>query len=75
MSDDQAVWTPEEQERARRQLCEGHGTLRWLRRTCGMIPSDPRCTGGNEPFGGIGGKLFSLMGWAPSRKNPRWCNR
>jgi len=75
MGDDQGVWTPEEQEQARQQLCVGHGTLRWLRRLVRMIPSVPRCKGSNEPFGGIGGKLFSLMGWGPSRKNPRWCKR
>lgn len=73
MPDDEPSFTPE-QEHWRKELCVGHGTIRLYRRLARMIPSDPRCKTGNEPFGGIGGKLFSRLGRAPSRKNPGFCN-
>ena len=75
MVDNQHPLTPEEQESLRQMLCVGHGAIRWLRRLNRMIPSDPRCKTGREPFGGIGGKLYGRLGFAPSRKNPRFCNR
>src|SRR3990170_2811424 len=39
------------------------------------LPSSPRCAMCLSPFGGIGGRVLRLAGFAPSRKNPRWCNR
>jgi len=38
------------------------------------LPSAPRCKLCHNPFGGIGGKIVGLMGFAPSRKNPKLCN-
>ena len=74
MVDKQQPSTPEEQESLRREFCTGHGAIRWYVRLMRMIPTDPRCKTGREPFGGMGGKLFRVLGRAPSRKNPRFCN-
>lgn len=74
MDDQQRPLTPEEQERLRKELCTGHGAIRWYRRLMRTVPSDPRCKTGKEPFGGIGGKILGLAGRGPSRKNPRLCN-
>ena len=74
MGVDRGLMTPEEQEKWRTFLCTGHTGLRWFRRLMRLLPSEPRCTIGYEPFGGIGGKLFSLIGHVPSRKNPQLCD-
>ncbi len=74
MDADQEAWTPAKQEELRRHLCVGHGTIRLWRRFCRVMPSAPRCRLCYAPFGGIGGKLYSLAGFAPSRKNPLVCN-
>ncbi len=73
MSDDSHILTPEEQERFRKGYHIGHGAKRWWRRLFTVTPSDPRCKLCNVPFGGIGGKLFGLTAYSPSRKNPRIC--
>ena len=39
-----------------------------------LLPSNPRCNICFTPFGGIGGKITSLFGYRPSRKNPNFCN-
>jgi adenylate cyclase len=39
------------------------------------VPSAPRCKMCNNPFGGVGGRLFSVAGFRPSRKNPALCTR
>ena len=47
----------------------------WLRRAMRMTPSSPRCKFCLGPFAGIGGRVLRLTGYAPSRKNPQFCNR
>jgi adenylate cyclase len=77
MSRDEQSWTPEEQERWRKTLCYGDAKTRawrWLQRFWRLLPTDPRCKQCYAPFAGIGGKLLSFTGIAPSRKNPRFCN-
>ena len=39
------------------------------------LPSDPRCSMCRVPFGGIGGRISSLVGQRPWNKNPSLCNR
>ncbi len=39
------------------------------------VPSAPRCKLCNNPFGGLGGRMFGLAGFKPSRKNPALCGR
>jgi adenylate cyclase len=56
-------------------LVEGHPPMRVLRRVFRTIPSSPRCKMCNNPFGGVGGRAFRVMGFAPSRKNPNVCTR
>ncbi len=73
MGADQQSFTPEEQEQLRKHYSTGHGARRWARRLFGVTPSDPRCKLCHAPFGGIGGKLFGLTPYSPSRKNPRFC--
>ena len=73
MANEQRLMTPEEQDKWRTILCmSGHGFC-WSRHLSRLLPSAPRCELGYEPFGGIGGKLFKLVGHRPSRKNPRFC--
>lgn len=77
MDADQEAWTPEEREFYRRAMTEGTPATRRRRllvRFQRAIPSDPRCHACYGPFAGIGGKLLGLTGFAPSRKNPRFCN-
>jgi len=45
-----------------------------LTRLMRLLPTDPRCKSCYAPFAGIGGKLLRVTGFAPSRKNPRFCN-
>jgi adenylate cyclase len=47
--------------------------IRWSRGLFRLAPSDPRCKLCHAPFGGIGGRLFYLIGRGRSRKNPRFC--
>jgi adenylate cyclase len=44
-----------------------------FRRIVRTIPRAPRCKLCNVPFAGFG-RLFRLVGYAPSRKNPNMCN-
>ena len=39
------------------------------------VPSNPRCAVCRAPYGGVGGRVFRLLGFSPSRKNPRLCDR
>ncbi len=57
----------------RKVLLEGHQPLLISHRIFRHLPSPPRCKLCHNPFGGIGGKLFGLMGFTPSRKNPNLC--
>ena len=56
-----------------RLLVEGHEPLRKAQRLFRHLPSDPRCKLCRNPFGGVGGRLFSVIGRRPSRKNPGLC--
>jgi len=56
-------------------LVEGHGSMNMARRFWRLVPSAPRCKVCSSPFGGIGGRFFGMIGWAPSRKNPNVCAR
>jgi adenylate cyclase len=56
-----------------RLLIDGHEPLKKGRRVFRRLPSDPRCKLCQNPFGGVGGKLFGVIGRKPSRKNPNLC--
>lgn len=56
-------------------LTEGHRSMVVARHFWRRVPSAPRCKVCSSPFGGIGGRLFRHVGWAPSRKNPNVCAR
>jgi adenylate cyclase len=62
-------------ERWRLLLTDGHAPLVRARRVFRLIPSPPRCKVCNNPFGGVGGRVFALSGFKPSRKNPALCSR
>ena len=77
MSGDEESWTPADQERARKELCAGSAMTWWRRRLTRLmrlLPTEPRCKSCYASFAGIGGKLLRVTGFAPSRKNPRFCN-
>jgi adenylate cyclase len=61
-------------ERWRKILSEGHGKLHLAHRLFRYLPSPPRCKVCHNPFGGPGGKLVGLFGFARSRKNPNLCS-
>ena len=56
-------------------LTDGHASLVRARRLFRYLPSAPRCKGCNNPFGGPAGRLLSVAGFSPSRKNPTLCSR
>lgn len=64
-----------DEEKWRITLVEGHQALVRGRSVFRHIPSAPRCKVCANPFGGLGGKLFALAGWRPSRLNPNICGR
>jgi adenylate cyclase len=47
--------------------------MRFARHLFRYLPSPPRCKVCHNPFGGVGGKLVGLFGFARSRKNPNLC--
>jgi len=49
-------------------------TLRLVRRVMRSLPSHPRCKLCFAPFSGFGGRFVRIAGFAPSRKNPNYCN-
>lgn len=57
----------------RQALVEGHGLSRVFSRVVARLPSDPRCKVCHAPFGSLGGKVFGVLGFKPSRKNPKIC--
>jgi adenylate cyclase len=57
----------------RKLLLEGHQPLLMSHRLFRHLPGPPRCKLCHNPFGGIGGKLFGLLGFTPSRKNRNLC--
>ena len=56
-----------------RLLVDGYEPLKKAQRIFRLLPSDPGCKLCQNPFGGVGGKLFSAIGRRPSRKNPNLC--
>jgi adenylate cyclase len=60
-------------ERWRKILSEGHRPIHLAHRLFRYLPSPPRCKICHNPFGGVGGKLVGLLGFARSRKNPNLC--
>ena len=56
-------------------LTEGHRPFVVGRRLFRMVPSNPRCKVCNNPFGGMGGRMFRVAGFRPSPKNPNLCTR
>jgi hypothetical protein len=56
-----------------RLLIDGYEPLKKGQRVFRRLPGDPRCKLCQNPFGGIGGKLFGVIGRKPSRKNPNLC--
>jgi adenylate cyclase len=56
-----------------RLLVEGYEPLKKGRRIFRRLPGDPRCKLCQNPFGGVGGRVFSMIGRKPSRKNPNLC--
>ncbi len=63
----------EDQAKWQQVLLSGHPGLTIMHRVFRHLPGPPRCKVCHNPFGGIGGKIVCLMGFKPSRKNPRMC--
>jgi adenylate cyclase len=62
-------------EEWRALLTDGHASLVRARHLFRYLPSAPRCKVCNNPFGGLGGRVFSVAGFKRSRKNPNLCTR
>jgi len=54
-------------------LTKGHPSLTRTRKLMCLLPGPPRCKICNNPFGGVGGHICRLVGFRPSKKNPRIC--
>ena len=63
------------EEQWKKVLIEGHKGIRAMRWVNGRLPSAPRCKLCNNPFAGVAGRIYSLIGQKPSRKNPNMCSR
>ncbi len=77
MDADQEAPTPDKWEEFLKAITEGTPYTRRRRhfiRLTRLIPSAPRCQICYAPFAGIGGRLLRLTPFAPSRKNPKFCN-
>jgi adenylate cyclase len=58
-----------------RAVIEGPTLLfRAVRRLMRATPTGPRCKICRAPFHGVGGAALKFTGFAPSRKNPNFCN-
>jgi adenylate cyclase len=56
-------------------LIEGEKPVRMIRTVFRRLPSSPRCKLCFAPFAGVGGRILRVTGeFAPSRKNPTFCN-
>ncbi len=75
MGADEGLSAAEEQAFWHDALVKSQTLHVWLRRAMRMTPSNPRCKFCCGPFAGIGGRVLRLTGYAPSRKNPQFCNR
>ena len=56
-------------------LNDGHASLVAARHLFRHLPSEPRCKGCSNPFGGLAGHVLAAAGFRPSRKNPNLCGR
>jgi adenylate cyclase len=56
-----------------RLLIDGYEPLKAVQRIFRLLPSEPRCKLCRNPFGGLGGKVFGVVGRKPSRKSPNLC--
>jgi len=77
MEADQESWTPADREETLKGITEGGPRTRRRRlvvRLNRLLPHNPRCHSCYGPFAGVGGRIFRLGGFAPSRKNPKFCN-
>lgn len=73
VSDDPHVEPPSEEWLS--ILTNGHASLVRARHLFRFVPSAPRCKVCNNPFGGLGGRVFRMAGFQRSRKNPNLCTR
>ena len=71
-----AASTVDHSDEWREVLTQGHSTrsLKALKRVMRLLPGNPRCKVCYNPFGGFGGSMCRLVGFAPSKKNPRLCS-
>ena len=54
-------------------LVDGYEPLKKAQKVFRRLPSNPRCKLCQNPFGGVGGRVFRVLGRKPSRKNPGVC--
>jgi adenylate cyclase len=54
-------------------LIDGYEPLKRAQRVFRRFPRDPRCKLCQNPFAGVGGRMFAMVGRKPSRKNPNLC--
>lgn len=57
-----------------RMLQGEHPVARLEARFHRLLPSNPRCKICFVPFGGVGGRVFGMLGRQPWSKNPTMCN-
>src|SRR5688572_22211081 len=69
-----SVTVPENEEFWHEMLSEGNALLDKGRAILGLIPSDSRCMFCHGPFGGLGGRVMSILGKGQAREDPRVCN-
>ena len=70
-----AVDSQQHEQEWRKILIEGHRPLSLARHAFRLVPSAPRCKVCANPFGGVGGRVFTLAGFKRSHKNPNLCSR
>ncbi len=59
----------------RKVLVEGEKGMGFMRSVFRKLPRSPRCKLCFAPFAGVGGRILKMTGeFAPSRKNPTFCN-
>lgn len=66
-------WAREPSESWRQLLEDGVGGFGPFRKALGHLPAAPRCKVCNNPFNGVLGAGFRLIGHAPSRKSSNLC--
>jgi adenylate cyclase len=74
MSDQPIPPSYEDPEFWHKVLVEGEKPVKFIRSVFRRVPGAPRCKFCFAPFANIGGRVLSLTGFAPSRKNPTFCN-